>query len=67
MPHHGKATDPMAEREWQRARAEITRHSHPATRQRHENADGDADLRQWEWQRLRPNDHLRRKAMVGRA
>ncbi len=67
MPHPGKAADPMTEREWQRARDEITRRSHPATRQRHENAEGDADLRQWEWQRLRPNDHLHRKATVGRA
>ena len=67
MPHHGKATDQLTAREWQIVRAQAGRRSHPATRQRHENAQGDADLRQREWQSLRPNDHLHRKAVVGRA
>lgn len=67
MPYHGNATDQMTEREWKRAWIERVQRSHPGTRQQHANAEGDAELRQWEWQRLRPNDHLRRKAMVGRA
>lgn len=67
MPNQGNATEQMTEREWRRARAEAGHHSHPATRQSHDNSAGDADLRQWEWEKLRPTDHLRRKAMVGRA
>lgn len=67
MTYHGKATDQMTEREWRRAQAEATRGSHPALRQRHDNPTGEADLRAWEWRRLRPNDHMRRKAIVGRA
>lgn len=67
MPYHGKATDQLSEREWRRAQAEATRGHHPALRQIHENPAGAAHLRAWEWQWLRPTDHLRRKAMVGRA
>lgn len=66
MPYHGKATDQMTEREWRRVQAETAQSRHPALRQSHENPVGEADLREREWQSLRPTDHLRRKAIVGR-
>ncbi|KPF81782.1 hypothetical protein IP70_22840 [alpha proteobacterium AAP38] len=56
----------LAESEWRQARAKPGPMQHPAARQSHANEQGAADLREREWRAARPNDHVKRKAQVGR-
>lgn len=67
MPVPNNTSPRLAESEWRQARATPGPMQHPATRQIHENTAGAADLREVEWKAVRPTDHLRRKAQVGRA
>ncbi|WP_133065379.1 hypothetical protein [Niveispirillum lacus] len=67
MPMPNSTSPRLADSEWRQARMKPGPMQHPAARQSHANAAGDADLRMREWKAVRPTDHVRRMAQVGQA